>query len=248
MPVHKLPDLPARPPQDYASVLASDGSLFLVGGQAVNLWALYYIKRTSSLSPFVSRDLDVLGDRETLRKIARNAGVKPHFFSLRPATNEVGAVISKSIDGQPLVIEVLSHLHGITNEKLCHPDYTIGIGEGGVLVRVPGPIALLQAKIANAADLVQTGRQDGRHVLILSKLMPAYLADIHASVIYGRITERDMLKLLESLLSTVTPKKARSVLDALGIFPQTMFSELKVMQSPKLHSFMTKRLMRTLPF
>ncbi|HCE43087.1 MAG TPA: hypothetical protein DET40_06040 [Lentisphaeria bacterium] len=247
MPAHKMPDMNARPPQDFASVLATDGTLFLVGGQAVNLWALYYIGRTSDLSPFVSRDLDVLGDRETLRKIARIAGVKPQFFPMRPPSNEVGVIIAKGIDGQPLAVEVLSHLHGITNEKLCHPDYTIGIGEGGVLVRVPGPISLLQAKIANAADLVQAGRQDNRHVLILAKLMPAYLADIQASVTEGRSNERDMISLLEHLLSTVSSPKARRVLKDLRICALTMFSELKVMPSSKLHSFMTKRLKRILP-
>ncbi len=247
MPVHKLPDWPARPPQDFVSVLATDGSLFLVGGQAVNLWALYYIKRTADLSPFVSRDLDVLGDRETLRKIARIAGVKPQFFPLRPPSNEVGVIIAKGIDGQPLAVEVLSHLHGITNEKLCHPVYTIGIGEGKVFVRVPGPISLLQAKIANASDLVQTGRQDNRHVQILAKLMPAYLTDIHASVADGRINERDMLSLLDHLLSTVSSPKAHRVLNDLGICARTMFSELKTKPPSKLHSFMTKRLVRILP-
>lgn len=247
MPLHKLPDLTARPPQDFASVLATDESLFIVGGQAVNLWALYYIGRTSALSPFVSRDLDVLGDRATLRKIAGIAGVKPQFFPLRPPSNEVGVVIAKGIDGRPLAVEVLSHLHGITNEKLCHPGYTIGIGEGRVFVRVPGPISLLQAKIANATDLVQTGRQDNRHIRILAKLMPAYLTDIHASVTDGRTNERDMLRLLEHLLSTVSSPKARRVLNGLGICARTMFSEIKVMPPSKLHSFMTKRLLRILP-
>jgi hypothetical protein len=35
---------------------------------------------------------------------------------------------------------------------------------------VPGPIALLQAKIANVIDLKQAGRQDGRHGAILAHL------------------------------------------------------------------------------
>ena len=35
----------------------------LVGGQAINLWALYYENRTKNLAPFVSRDVDILGDR-----------------------------------------------------------------------------------------------------------------------------------------------------------------------------------------
>lgn len=247
MPVHKMSDLIARPPRDFVSVLATEESLFLVGGQAVNLWALYYIERTSDLSPFVSRDLDVLGDRETLRKIAGIAGVKPQFFSLRPPTNEVGVIIAKGIDGQPLAVEVLSCVHGITNEQLCHPDYTIGIGESGVMAHVPGPIALLQAKIANAADFSQAGRQDNRHVRILAKLMPAYLADIQNSVADGRIKERDMLNLLEHLLDTVSSPKAHRVLNDLEICATTMFSELKTIQSSRLHSFMTKRLVRVLP-
>ena len=239
MPVHKMSDLIARPPQDFVSVLATEESLFLVGGQAVNLWALYYIERTSDLSPFVSRDLDVLGDRETLRKIAGIAGVKPQFFSLCPPTNEVGVILTKGMDGQPLAVEVLSYVHGITNEQLCHPDYTIGIGgESGVMVHVPGPVALLQAKIANAADLIQTGRQDNRHVRILAKLMPAYLTDIQNSVTDGRIKERDLLNLLEHLLVTVSSPKAHRVLNDLGICATTMFSELKSIQSSKLHSFM----------
>ena len=38
--------------------------------------------------------------------------------------------------------------------------------------KVPGPIALLQAKIANVVDLKQNCRQDARHVIILTRLLP----------------------------------------------------------------------------
>lgn len=213
----------------------------------MNLWALYYYERTSDLSPFVSRDVDVLGNRETVSRIARIAGVKPQFFPMRPPTNEVGAIIAINTDGQPLPVEVLSHLHGISNKDLHHPEYTIGIGDGGVLVRVPGPIALLKAKIANVADLSQTGRQDERHVRILSRLMPAYLLDVHATVTDGRIKERDMLNLLENLLTIVNSQKARRILKVLNLNSRSMFSEIKPAKSSKLLSFMTKRLERVLP-
>ena len=66
MPNGKLPDSIERQPEDFAAVLATDDPLFLVGRQAVNLWALYYRERTADLAPFVSRDVDVLGNRETL--------------------------------------------------------------------------------------------------------------------------------------------------------------------------------------
>ena len=243
----KLSDPIPRPPEDFAALLASDKPLFLVGGQAVNLWALYYHERTINLKPFVSRDVDVLGDRETLTNIARIAGVKPKFFPMRPPTNEIGVVIAKNTDGQPLPVEVLSSVHGIKNKDLLHPAYTIGFGKNDVLVRVPGPIALLQAKIANVADLDQTDRQDKHHVHILSKLMPAYLADIHSSVADGRINERKMLNLLEHLLTVLISAKACKILPDLNISSKTMFSEIKATSPSKLYSFITKRLPRALP-
>ena len=65
-----MPPLPSdaepRPPEDFAGLLATKEPVLLVGGQAVNLWALYYHSHTAELAPFVSRDVDVLGDRETL--------------------------------------------------------------------------------------------------------------------------------------------------------------------------------------
>jgi len=246
MPNRKPSGFAARPPGDFAAVLKADEPLFLVGGQAVNLWALYYHERTVDLSPFVSRDVDVLGNRETVSMIARIAGVKPHFFPMRPPTNEVGTVIARSTDGQPLAVEVLSHLHGISNEDLHHPQYTICIGDNGVRVHVPGPIALLQVKIANVADLSQAGRQDKHHVRILARLMPAYLADVQASVSGGRINERDMLNLLEHLLAVVTSKKARRTLKDLETCGRAMFSEIKPASS-RLQAFMTKRLDRIMP-
>ena len=243
------PESPAvgRPPEDFAAVLACDEPLFLVGGQAVNLWALYYRERTADLAPFVSRDLDVLGDRATLTRIATLADAKPQFFPMRPPTNEVGVVVAKGTDGQPLLVEVLAHLHGIANDDLCQPAYTMAIGQSGVHVRLPGPIALLQAKIANVADLSQTGRQDGRHVRILAQLMPAYLADVQATVAAGRVGERALLGLLERLLKVVTSSKARHVLSALSVGSRLLFREITAAPPAKVHAFMTRRLARALP-
>ena len=105
-----MPQLPGdnrpRSPADFAAILATEKPLFLVGGQAVNLWALYYEKRVVSLAPFVSRDVDVLGDRETLIMLAKTAGVKPQFFPLRPPTNEVGIIIATDDHGLPLPVEI----------------------------------------------------------------------------------------------------------------------------------------------
>jgi hypothetical protein len=236
-----------RPPADFAPMLATAKPLLLVGGQAVNLWALYYQERTAGLTPFVSRDADVLGDRETLKTLGKLAGAKPQFFPLRPPSNEVGVVITKDAGGQPLLIEVLRSVHGVTNEELREPIYTVAIGEGGVHVQVPGPIALLKAKIANLADLPQAGRQDSRHVIILTRLLPAYLGDLQKAASEGRIEERKFIGFLERLLAVLTSKNGQKAFAQLQIESRALFAGLKAGKLPKLQAFIEKRLPRAMP-
>jgi hypothetical protein len=227
-------------------MLATKDPVLLVGGQAVNLWALYYRDRTVDLAPFVSRDADVLGDRETLSALAKLAGAKPQFFPLRPPSNAVGVVIAKDANGSPMLIEVLRYVHGVSNHELREPAYTMAVGEYQVRVQVPGPIALLQAKIANIADLKQAGRQDAHHVVILTRLLPSYLEDLRGSAIDGRMEERKLMQFLERLLIVVTTKNGRKVLVDLKIDIGGLFAGLSPDQLPKLSAFLEKRLPRML--
>jgi hypothetical protein len=221
--------------------------LLLVGGQAVNLWALYYEDRTRDLAPFVSRDADVLGDRETLEALGKLAGVKPQFFPLKPPSNEIGVVIARDAAGEPLLVEVLRSVHGASNEELRDPAYLFGLGEGGARVQAPGPIALLRAKVANFSDIDQTGRQDGRHLLILARILPAYLRDLQTSAREGRLTQRKFIDFfLEELLSVVASRTGRKACGELHLDPQTFFSGLSADGLPKMRSFLTQRLPRLL--
>jgi hypothetical protein len=246
MPTLRPFDAGPRPPADFAPVLATPEPLFLVGGQAVNLWALYYRARTVELAPFVSRDADVLGDRATLTALGKLAGTEPQFFPLRPPSNEVGVVIAKDANGLPLLVEVLRYVHGVSEKDLRDPVYTLEIGDGPVQVQVPGPIALLQAKIANVADLQQTGRQDARHVVILARLLPAYLEDLRRAATEGRMEERKLIDFLERLLAVVRSDEGREVLERLKITPHALFSGLQTERLPKLKAFLEKRLPRAL--
>lgn len=236
------PDAEFRSPQDFADLLATKEPVLLVGGQAVNLWALYYEPHTAQLAPFVSRDVDVLGDRETLTALGLVARAKPQFFPVKPPTNEVGVVIAKDPNGHPLLVEVLRYVHGISNKDLRAPVYTVALGR--IHVQVPGPIALLQAKIANVADIAQSGRQDARHVLILAQLLPAYLLDLQRTTLEGSMQERQMIDYFERLLGVVTTVKARKVLASLKIDPATLFVGLGDKKLPKLTAFLKKRLPR----
>lgn len=142
---------------------------------------------------------------------------------------------------------MLSHVHGIGNDELREWLNTVEVGDTGVRVQIPGPISLLQAKVANVADLSQGNRQDERHVRILAALMPAYLVDLHSTVEHGRLTEKRMLSALERLLAVVTSTSGKTVMDRLGIAPSAMFAELKSSHESKVYAFLTKRLPRMLP-
>lgn len=241
-----MPPLPSdaepRPPEDFASLLATKEPVLLVGGQAVNLWAMYYETRTAALAPFVSRDVDVLGDRETLAALGKLAGTKPQFFPVKPPTNEIGVVMAKDHNGLSLLIEVLRYVHGVSNAELREPVYTVAVGE--THVQVPSPIALLQAKIANVADLAQTGRQDARHVVILAQVLPAYLEDLQKAVVEGRMEERKFIEFLERLLAVVAAERARKVFKELQLDARQLFAGLGHEKLSKLRGFIDKRMPR----
>jgi hypothetical protein len=237
-------DSSPRSPEDFAPLLATKDPVLLVGGQAINLWALYYHERTKELAPFVSRDVDVLGDRETLKALGKIAGAKPQFFPLKPPSNEIGVVVAKDPAGLPLLIEVLRYVHGVSNDELRETVYTLALGE--THVQVPSPIALLQAKIANVADLLQTGRQDARHVLILTQVLPAYLEDLQKAAVAGRLEERALIGFLERLLTVLTLEKAREVFKLLRLDASALFGELGDDKLQKLSAFIEKRLPRAL--
>ena len=243
-----MPPLPSdaepRPLEDFALLLATKEPVLLVGGQAVNLWAMYYETRTAALAPFVSRDVDVLGDRKTLETLGELARTKPQFFPVKPPTNEIGVIIAKDHNGLPLLIEVLRYVHGVSNAELREPVYTLAIGE--THVQVPSPIALMQAKIANVADIAQTGRQDARHIMILAQVLPAYLEDLEKAVVEGRMEERKLIEFLERLLAVVTTEKARKVLQELGLGIRQFFAGFEYENLPRLRSFIEKRVPRVI--
>ncbi len=146
--------------------------------------------------------------------------------------------------GQLRLSEVLRGVHGVSNEQLREPAYTVALGE--VQVQVPGPMALLQAKIATVADIAQAGRRDARHVLILAQLLPAYLRDLQRTAIAGGMTERQFIDTLERSLGVVASAKARKVLIGLRVEPASWFAGLGNEELPKLARFLARRLPRVL--
>lgn len=238
------PKTSPRPPGDYSRFLATEEPLLIVGGQAVNLWALYYQEATAELAPFVSRDIDVVGKRETLKQIAQLAGIKPNYFPLKPPSNEVGYIMPKADDQTSILIEVLRWVNGVSEEELEEAAVTFAIGPQKTQVRVPSPIALLKAKLANVISIDQKQRQDVKHVYILWRVIPCYLHDLLVTVKNGKCSQRECVNRLSALLDTVTAEKAKTTLDRLKLEPKALFVNLSAQNLSKIAAFMEKQLPR----
>jgi hypothetical protein len=148
----------------FSEVLNSAEKPILVGGQAVNLWAEHYgsaIPALDPLRPFMSKDADIFGDRAMAERLANATQWRLTCYN-EPRTIAV-AMLTKEIPGkEPLLIEVINSVNGLTPGDLADPDL-LELRPGQVY-RVPSPIILLKAKLANVAQIDQSRRQDVRHV------------------------------------------------------------------------------------
>ncbi|MEM0964753.1 MAG: hypothetical protein AAGJ81_01210 [Verrucomicrobiota bacterium] len=233
-----------RPLEDFSRYLATEEAPLVVGGQAVNLWALFYRRATEGLEPFVSKDVDLLGDRKLLEEVARLGGVKPHFFPLKPPSNEVGYAAPVDGSDMPLVIEVLRWVNGVSSEELLRDSVIMGVGPSKIPVRLPSPVYLLKAKLANMTSISQEGRQDAKHLEILWRVIPAYFDQMIKSLTDGKRTERDVVNLLGTLLEIVTSSPSPAILEQLQLSSDDLFSGLPNSRHHKIASFRKHQLTR----
>jgi len=191
--------------QPILEALVSDGVGFvLVAGHAVNAWAEVYYERIANAEtflPFTSKDADLIGTRDQLYRIAKTlSGTLQIYRDLR--TPVLGVFTTD--DSPPLKLELLQGLYGMGN-----PERIITRAKHFGTIPVIDPILLLVSKAANLGGLDQDGRQDEKHLQMMSLISRCYLEDlVHA--VGEHISERDLineLKLMKSLLEERLPTK-----------------------------------------
>jgi hypothetical protein len=172
-----------------------------VGGQAVNIWADFYSRvdaRLDALRPFVSKDADVYGDRAMAERpaVASNWRLTCYY---EPRTIGLAMLTKELPDKERLTVEVIGNVNGLTQKELLDADMLQL--QPGRTYRLPSPIALLKAKLANVAQIDQSRRQDVRHVKMLIPCVQEYLRESHAESIAGKINDRDLVNLFEAARS-----------------------------------------------
>ena len=231
---------PARPdttPHDYRVVCQWEPAPTVVGGQAVNLWAINYLPQVPK-STLVSKDLDIIIAQNGLTNFRRIPG---WIFQPRETRNwmdsRLGALRSTSPDGRPLLVEVLHSVHGLDKADLKHAAY---VKMDGVLYRALDPVTMLKAKAANVRDINQEGsspRHDRPHLQLIARCVPLYLREVHALATEKPELEKESLAVISRAFKTLQDAKTAQTLLVEGIAPASLIpAELAESTLPRIRA------------
>lgn len=213
----------------------------IVGGQAVNIWALVYLPRLrsdlASLAPFVSKDLDLYGSRQILEGLAEKYGVTVKWSP--PRFPGIGQMVIP-FEHKSLTVELLSHVKGLRGNEAAN---AVNLTIQNVELRVLDPIHCLKAKVANAADLPQDDRQDVKHVQIMILCVREFVRDLLARISNSE-SERVVVNCLESMKAISDSTVSRIIrakwdIDVAASFP---VHDLLHCPSEKIQNFCHHRL------
>jgi hypothetical protein len=239
-----------HPPADFAEVFEDPARPTIIGGQAVNLWAQYYSSKAPELArfkPFTSRDGDLWANRETVVTLRDRTGWKCQLYD-EPRTHAVG-ILTKEIPGQkdPLKIEILKNVHGLTDEDFAKS--TEIIIDGHKPMRVLDAPVLLKGKIATLHSFSSKDRpNDERHIHLLIPITRCFLMERVVAVRQGQIKERSLLASIRYSLEQGWSAPAQELAKQYGFdFSSVMPAIGDFTQLPRLAKFVELELPRILP-
>jgi hypothetical protein len=219
----------------------------VIGGHAVNLWAMYYLQSEpglQKLAPFTSKDMDFLGDRTTALGFSRMLNEPAERAPKSERTPVLYRIkrLFPNTDRQNSTLEVLSHLPGVSNREIKESAMLIHSDALGTRVRLPNPITCLKAKAHNLVHINQQKRQDHRQVQIMILCCRAFLRDVIAQSETGKITEGAARAPFEALLRWTGLVTARNAARTHNLRFEEAFPlvELERTSIPSLQQFFRK--------
>lgn len=204
---------------ELETIEEANEAYFLIGGQAVNVWAEVYsdhAPEVRSYAPFTSRDCDIRVSYDLWKKIGK---ILPGSLakSTSPAEGQLGIF---HIKGTPAkTIDLFDGVYGLTKKEVERAQERSLLFEK---IRVIDPLFLFKAKCHNLAHLPQDGRNDERHLLILATILPKHFSNLLSQVsnnpqTNNEISERNFLKEIKLFLSFSKDKYVRNALKKLDI-------------------------------
>ncbi len=172
-------------PEEVREILLKlqEGALdiVLVGGQAVNFWAVRYATDDELWTrhrPFTSTDIDFLGSRRDVKVMASLLGGRAIVNEDMDGSPNAGIVLVPHRGGN-LRIDVLGSVFGLDSAEVARDALEfVGTQDlAGVRLQVMDPFMALEGKLASLQGLDQSGRQDCKHVKLCLLIIGEFLKE-----------------------------------------------------------------------
>lgn len=232
-----MPEPAQTYPHDYRALFSGSDEQrpTIVGGQAVNLWAITYLDRSNpsaATSKYGSHDLDVISSGNALAFLKK----LPHWRFTSTPLKHFGVGItarlhSVSGDGRLLLVEVLHSVAGLVAADLRRVSELTA--SDGTVYRLLDPIAMVKAKAYNVRKFKQDDnppRHDREHLALIAKCVPEYLREIHQAATKQRPehvtaindTISEAADAVSAAFATLMDDKTAATLRAQGIAPESL--------------------------
>lgn len=189
---------------DYFDLLGKD--LFLVGGQAVNLWAEFYLEVEPGLRkflPLVSKDADFYRlSQKVPEKVEAPAGWTQVPF---PRKGRMRLILTAFQGPKLQHAEVIRSVNGLTIDETEKGFVELQLN--GKNITILNPILMFKAKAANVKTIDQERRQDVNHLCMMIIIAKCYLSSLLETA-HAPIRPKEALKLLNTHLGTIREYRA----------------------------------------
>jgi hypothetical protein len=129
--------------------------MILVGGQALAFWAAYY--HTAAPTIAITKDVDLLGTKSDVERLARGLDAKTVFPHKRNMTLLAGQVLKELPGGDYVNIDVMFRVYGDITTEVITTRAVLAESPAGRF-RVMHPLDVLQGRLENVHGL--SAKQD----------------------------------------------------------------------------------------
>jgi hypothetical protein len=165
------------PPDLLERILKLAGTdMILVGGQALAFWAAYY--HTPAPTIAITKDVDLLGTRADVERLARGLDAKAVFPGKKDITMLVGQVLKDLPGGNYVNIDVMFRVYGDTTTEAITSRAVLAENPAGRF-RVMHPLDVLQGRLENVHGLAAKQDEHGVAQLRLGiEIVQKFVADV----------------------------------------------------------------------
>ena len=232
------------PPDLLGRILDLAGTdMILVGGQALAFWAAYYHTTASSIA--ITKDVDLLGTRADVERLAHGLGGRAVFPHKKEKTLLVGQVMKDLPGGDSVNIDVMFRVYGNITTEAITTRAVLAESRAGRF-RVMHPLDVLQGRLENVHGLPVKQDEHGVAQLRLAvEMARKFVSDIGSqeASVAGKAARPVALRHLARIEGLALSDAGRKVANRYGVHVADAIDP-----SPVLHikAFVSKKLPRLL--